>query len=372
MVNFTIKKINYEDITKVVKFLNNNFSLKEKNFFFSEEKFKSKIFRNPYQEGIIVCAESEDGQIIGTASLTPKKIYINQRELIVAEIGDTYSFQAKKYVKKYGRQKYVLNNKFENDFHLYADENFIRKSIFGSLVNYLLNIAKKKKIDTIYGTANSQSLSSYINRFSFQKISSNQIINYWLITPYLINQKFLITKKINFFLKNLFFFFYFFYLNKINFNFNLNAKECLSIEDFKKEIDHLWEISKKNYSLKKDFQYINWRFSSNEYKKFFLFEKKKLVSWIIIRKQEVFNYKKITICDFNFICSNKNFYWFFYTVLLKLNYQKYSINFWSNSNNIFFEKRLLYKKKNINLIINTNDSDIQKILNFTIGCSDNI
>ena len=64
----------------------------------------------------------------------------------------------------------MLKNKFDNDFQLYADENFIRKSIFGSLVNYLLNIAKKKKIDTIYGTANSQSLSSYINRFSFQKL----------------------------------------------------------------------------------------------------------------------------------------------------------------------------------------------------------
>ena len=39
----------------------------------------------------------------------------------------------------------MLKNKFDNDFQLYADENFIRKSIFGSLVNYLLNIAKKKK-----------------------------------------------------------------------------------------------------------------------------------------------------------------------------------------------------------------------------------
>ena len=88
-------------------------------------------------------------------------------------------------------------------------------------------------------------MSSYINRFSFQKISSNQIINYWLITPYIINQKFLITKKINFLLNNLFFFLFFFYLKKINFNFNLNVQECLGIEDFKKEIDQLWEISKK-------------------------------------------------------------------------------------------------------------------------------
>ena len=39
---------------------------------------------------------------------------------------------------------------------------------------------------------------------------------------------------------------------------------------------------------------------------------------------------------------------------------------------IFFLKKDYYIKKNINLIINTNDSDIQKILNFTIGCSDNI
>jgi hypothetical protein len=372
MVNFTIKKLNCENIIKVVEFLNNNFSLKDKNFFFFQEKFKSKIFQNPYQEGTVVCAETEEGKIIGTASLTPKKICINQREIIVAEIGDTYSFQAKNYIKKYGKQKYKLNDKLDNDIKFYADENFIRKSIFGSLVNYLLNDAKKKKINIIYGTANSQSLSSYINRFGFQKINSSQLIDYWLITPYIINQKFLFTKKINFFLNNLLFLFYFFYFKKINFNFNLNIQECLIIEDFKKEIDDLWEVSKKNYSLKKDFQYINWRFSSKEYKKFFLFDKKKIVTWIIIKKQEAFDYKKITICDFNFICSKKKFYWFFYSVLIKLNYQKYAVNFWSNTDNIFFEKKLLYKKKNINLIMHGNFQEIKNISNFTIGCSDNI
>ena len=372
MVNFTIKKINSSDITKIVKFLNINFSLKEKNFFFSEEKFVSKIFQNPYREGIIVCAETEDGKVIGTASLTPKKIYINQREVVAAEIGDTYSVQAKNFVKKYGIQKYQLIDKLDNDIKLYADETFIRKSIFGSLVNYLLNSAKNNGINIIYGTANSQSLSSYINRFGFRKINSNQITDYWLITPYIINQKFLFTKKINFFLKTFFYLLYFFYFKKIKFNLNLNIQECKNINDSKKEMDNLWENSKKDYSIKKDFQYISWRYSSNEYKKFFLFDKKKMISWIIIKKQDVLNYKKITICDFSFICSKKNFYWFFYSVLLKLNFQKYAINFWSNSNDIFFKKKLFYKKNNINLILNGDACEINDISDFTIGCSDNI
>ena len=372
MVNFTIKEISFENVNKVIDFLNKNFSSREKNFFFSEDIFKSKIFQNPYQEGIVVCAESEDGRIIGTASLTPKKIYINQREEIVAEIGDTYSFQAKSYIKKYGKQKYNLNDKFDNDNKLYGNENFIRKSIFGSLVNYLLNNAKKKKINIVYGTANSQSMSSYINRFSFQKINSNQIIDYWLITPYIINKKFLFTKKINYFLNIFFHLFYFFYFKKINFNSNFIIQKCLNFENLKIDIDNLWETSKKNNSLQKDFEYMKWRFSSIDYEKFFLFEKKKLVSWIIIKKQEALDYKKITICDFNFICSKKNFYWFFYCILLKSNYQKYAVNFWSNSNNIFSEKKFFYKKKNINLIMNSTNEGLKGISDFTIACSDNI
>ena len=379
MINWNLKECKIENLKKVLNFLNENFSIEELDFIWKENKIKSKIFENPISKGYLIYGITENQKIIGSASLTIKKIFFKNEKIKVAEIGDTFTAQAKSYIDKNGYEKFKCKSK--DDFNQIKQNKeilFIKKSIFGRLVEELKTIAANDKIALIYGTANANSSSSYINRLNFKRSKKDHVNEFFFITSKLIIQRFKYLDKANFFFN-----FILKILNNIYFS-NLFGYKDLNIEliskpeEKKNEIDNFWH----NYDFKsnviiRDYEFLKWRyFNDNNYKLFFLYKNKQLVSWIVIRKKRFKEFYKITICDFLFNCSKKDFLYFFYEVLKKQNYQNCIVNFWTNIDKKIFSSKLFYKNKRINLIYHFIDKNIENdfdsIKNFTIGCSDNI
>ena len=379
MKNWNLKECNVTDLNKVLEFLNENFSNKDQNFVWEKKILNSKIFENPVADGLLIYGLTDDDKIIGTASLTIKKLYYKNKEIKIGEIGDTFTAQSKSYIDKNGYEKFQSYS--DNDLsHIKNHKNllFIKKSIFGKLVDNLKSKAKKEGINLIYGTANSNSSASYLNRLEFTKENKKQVNEYFLITVKIIIQRFKYLKKliplIKIFLKVFHYLYFKFLVNHKNLNIELVA----SINHKKRDINNFW----KNYSFKdnlivRDYEYIKWRyFNNNNYKIYFLYKKEKLISWIVVREKDSKEFKKITICDFIYKCSKAEFLYFFYEILKKHDYQNCIINLWSNIGSEIFNSAIFYKNKKINLIyyfIDKNlENDFDSIKNFTIGCSDNI
>ena len=379
MKNWNLKECSVQDIKKIINFLNQNFSIKDKDFFWKNETIKSKIFDNPTAVGSFIYGVTEDNSIIGTASLTVKKFLYKNKEIKIAEIGDTFTVQSKKYIDKHGYEKFkCVNDKNMDHIHDKKKLLFIKKSIFGRLIEELKDKVKNTDIDLIYGTANSNSSSSYLNRLGFIKANENQVNEYFLITAKLIEQRFVQLKKISSFIHlflNTIYNLYFKFLVNQN---RLNIKCVNNIEYEKNLIDNFWQNYQfKNNTIIRDYDFIKWRyFSDKNYKIYFLYKKEKLTSWIILKEKNFEGSKKITICDFIYNCPKKEFLFFFYKVLKKNNYQNCIINFWSNINQDIFKSLPFYKNKKVNLIYYFKNegfkNNFDSIKNFTIGCSDNI
>lgn len=374
-----IKVCDENQIQLPIKFLNSNFSDSKNNFFFENHKIINKIFKNPYGKGYFVYAVDDNMNIYGCASITPKNLFYKEKKILIAEIGDTFSVQSKSFIKKLGYKKINFFDEPKLNYYDIEKIQFITRSIFGRLVDYLLYIAKQNKFELIYGTANNQSLSSYINRFDFKQLENKEVYDLYLINAKLIKMKFKSIGKLNFIVNNFFKFY-----NQLFFsNLFLNKKKLFleEIEKFNMHrniIDDLWDKFKnKELSLIKDAKYLEWRYDSNEYRKFIFFKDKKVTGWIVIKKKFKDNYEKITICDFLFTCRNSEFKYFLFVVLNKFDYLNSIVNIWDNSNKDIFNKCLFVKKQKINFIyknINKLNAqyEIKVINNFTIGCSDNI
>jgi hypothetical protein len=379
MKNWNLRECNIDDLKKVTNFLNKNFSIKDKDFFWKQENIKLKIFNSPIGVGSFIYGITEDDKVIGTASLTIKRLVYNNKEIKIAEIGDTFTAQSKTYIDKNSYEKFkCLNDKNLNHIHDEKKLLFINKSIFGRLVEELKIKAKNRDIDLIYGTANSNSSSSYLNRLGFIKANKDEVNEYFLITTKLIEQRFVQFKKISFFMNLSLNMIYNLYLNVLVNHNKLNIKCVNDIQHERDLIDNFWyEYQFKSGTIVRDYNYIKWRyFSDKNYKMYFLYKKEKLISWIILKEKNLNKFKKITICDFLYSCSKKEFLFFFYKVLKKNDYQNCIINFWSNTNQDIFKNISFYKNKKINLIYYFTNKDLKKnfdsIKNFTIGCSDNI
>ena len=143
MKNWNLRECNIDDLKKVTDFLNKNFSIEDKDFFWKQENIKLKIFNSPKGVGSFIYGITEDDKIIGTASLTIKRLVYNNKEIKIAEIGDTFTVQSKTYIDKNGYEKFkCLNNKNLNNIHDEKKLLFINKSIFGRLVEELKIKAK--------------------------------------------------------------------------------------------------------------------------------------------------------------------------------------------------------------------------------------
>ena len=110
-----------------------------------ENMFVWKIFENIWQMGFINLIK-DNNTIVSSTSITPKLLLLNNKKVIAAEIGDTYT-----------------------------ETSYQRKGMFTKLINTSRQNAEEAGIQFVYGTPNKQSLPGYLKNANFFEIENLNI-----------------------------------------------------------------------------------------------------------------------------------------------------------------------------------------------------
>ena len=111
------------------------------------EYHRWRMMDNPKGRGEMSLAV-DGGKIVGTASITPKRMVVSGQAVAAAETGETHT-----------------------------DSDYQRQGIFTKLVSMNLQRAKDRGIQLIYGTLNQNSLPGYEGRLGFRQVASVRLIN---------------------------------------------------------------------------------------------------------------------------------------------------------------------------------------------------
>ena len=288
---------------------------------------------NPAGAGILAVAII-DGKVIGTASLTKKRMLLDGVEVVGGEIGDTYS--AEKIRRLVKPLKLIATD--DNPRH------YINKSIFGRLVSEVINAARDMDIDYIYGTPNQNSLPGYVNKLNFSKVIGYKNLSRSRPTSLFLED------KIKFPMKSSKLFIAI--ISKLSSLYRsvilklfrpemLVVKKQFPTDD---EMDKLWKCSipERGFSLVKDAEYYNYRFVNNPletYNCHSFFVSGNLSGIVItrIQKDEKGN-SILVICDYLFNKNIKFCYLLNYIIETNCNEPITKFNFWCESwSKSFFE-----------------------------------
>ena len=326
-MNWVIKEIDSKnDFDKIEKFIKKKFSTTY-NIRLSSNYLYWKFKQNKKFNGIIVVA-LKNNEIIGTASLTFKDIKYNDSKKYIAEIGDTYV--------DFGAQKFLIEKKsqlFKNSFE--------ERSIFGSMVSFLIEFSKKKKIEFIYGVPNNMSIQAYTKKLNFKSASKLNLYSYVLPNFKISNKK---NNFVNMMLK-----LYRSLLCKVNYiNLTYTIEKNLSFKDLK----FISKEKKNRYHLDKNKEYFDEKYKYNPQNNFRfckIYKSLKLIGVFVLK--EDFLSQKIHIvdclCEIEVKCIIK------YVLLVVNSHYNMSVNFWEKSENFNFLTRLIYtifERKMINII----------------------
>ena len=318
--------------------------------------FYWKFILNKTKKGFVNCC-LVNSKLVATASITPKTLLLKNKEIKIAEIGDTY------VIRKYSG-----------------------RGIFFKLVEQSKNIALAHNLNFIYGTPNFQSLPGYLKYCGFEKSKFIKPFSYsyqYEIKNYLkpklgsffsglLNLTFRFFLKIHHFFMSL--------LNSFLYDYELHY-----ISSFSNDFDKFFEMASKEWDFifSKKSKYLNWRFCENPNNYSIILVKKSdnIVGYIVYRIVEGPITSKLVIADFLFL--NKNLSAFSFVLskirkdVFKNNFS--SINIWCdinssyvsvlNKNGFIFKKEIPF----INLMnsISSSSKSIKNI-HFTISDTDNI
>ena len=156
----TIEDDNLINVDRLAFFLQSEFSNSEADQIWSAEYFQWKLgSHNPAGKGYISLATVED-RVVGSISLTKKRVLINGKEYLGAEIGDSYTSIS---IRRRGRPLQL--SPFNNN-----PKSYINRSIFGRLVSDVRRRAEADGISIIYGSPNANSYTGYIKNLNFYDI----------------------------------------------------------------------------------------------------------------------------------------------------------------------------------------------------------
>jgi len=125
----------------------------------SDRYFHWKLSDNPIEGGLANIVENDSGDVASSATLTPKQVWLKQRLMPIAEIGDTYT----------GKQ------------HL-------RKGLFLSLVERNWEASLASKYQFVYGTPNQNSLPGYTKKAQYEVVDQLSMESFFAlcqVTPLL-------------------------------------------------------------------------------------------------------------------------------------------------------------------------------------------
>ncbi len=144
-------------VDKMSHFLQSEFGGLGVDLIWSPEYFKWKLgCYNPAGKGYVSLAMVGD-QVVGSISLTKKRILIDGKECLGAEIGDSYSSIS---IRRRGKPLHLSR--------LDANpKSYINRSIFGRLVSDVQRRAERDGVSVIYGSPNVNSYAGYTKNLNF-------------------------------------------------------------------------------------------------------------------------------------------------------------------------------------------------------------
>ena len=242
------------------------------------EYYAWKFEKNPYAMGYLHL-ERVNGQTVGSASITPKRIEIHGESYWAAEIGDTFTHPSNR-----------------------------RQGIFTRGAATCTEYGVSNGLNVIYGTPNSLSLPGYENKLHFAQCPFAKVkylCKYFDVRP--IESK--IRRKVDVYcvskvsshvllgylqLRSR--------LQKRRLIHNRLSIEMLPVEDFRWDLDGLWGESRKDYVFFtiRDKAYLNWRYFANPDEYLFLagVQNDVCVGYIVVKVSISCKLVIGTICDF--------------------------------------------------------------------------
>ncbi len=219
--------------------------------------FHWKIIDNYVRPGIINLVK-DNGRIVCTTSVTPKRLFSKGREYTVAEIGDTYT-----------------NPKHQ------------RQGMFALLINQSTKDAMAEGIDFIYGTPNNQSLPGYEKKANYKIIPGINVKSLVLpldIKPFIQRRSHWLVGNYASSLFSTLVYGYFLVKKALSSPQAMQIEETEHIPD---GWDDFWEKSRQSYDFifDRDKRAIVWRFfkNPNKYRFYVLKEKNQIVGYLVYR-----------------------------------------------------------------------------------------
>jgi len=265
---------------KVVEFLQGEFCPAGADPMWSTDYFKWKLgSTNPAGKGYISIAVLQD-RVVGTVSLTKKRLLIDGNECIGGEVQDAYSASA---LRRKGR--------FINLSKNYSDPNsYINKSIFGRLTSEVRKRADAGGISVIYATPanqNSYSYPGFVKKLGFFDYSGFQLGSFSRPTLMSVSRKYPSLSFLNAPLQKLET--CWILLQQSSYNRGLCKRFTSDISvPSANELDELWSRLKpvKGFSLVRDASYWRHRYLEHpiaQYNFFTIREKGNLVGVVVTR-----------------------------------------------------------------------------------------
>jgi len=217
-----------------------------------------KLRKNPVTNGSCTIADVE-GNPVGFATVTPKRIKIKNEVIIGSEIGDTFTHP-----------------------------DFQRQGIFTEMVKGARESSISNGLHLIYGTPNNLSLPGYQKKCNFDVVPAAKVSNLVMplnffrvfhtrfnsksiafglslaVAPWIKALRFLLTPR--------------------------TRADGISIQNsntFPDTVDELWTRASKNYDviLERSKDYLNWRFVNNpdDYQIFLIHEHERLVGYFVLK-----------------------------------------------------------------------------------------
>jgi GNAT superfamily N-acetyltransferase len=138
MSELEIKTVGFDDLDRLGDDLSHMYENFDRSLTISELDWW--LFKNPAGNGVYA-GVYDAGQLVGTACITPKQLRVGGRSVLSAEIGRTETRQSHQ-----GR------------------------GIFSRLVRFLLECARERGVEIVYGTPNELSGSIYLRKLGFTGI----------------------------------------------------------------------------------------------------------------------------------------------------------------------------------------------------------
>lgn len=273
-------------LPQAVSFINRNFGVEGADPIWSEEYFKWKLGNsNPAGPGHLSLAFSE-GEVVGTMSITRKRLLIDGKLVVAGEIGDSYSSPA---IRRRGKPFDLVS--YDSN-----PNSYLNKSVFGRLAAEVQLRAEANGIEIIYGTPNANAFPGWTKKLGYFEIDQQDFTYYvrpgaeGIVRQYpkLSGMKSILVpldKIVTSVIKNCF---------------RINNNRCLfePVRPSYEKIDELWESTKplSGFNFIRDASYWKHRYvdrPSVEYIFFSIIRDNQLCGIVVARSYISFDLKKI-------------------------------------------------------------------------------